>query len=278
MIRVFAGLVALLILAGPVRAADPVMTAEQKAQTDYAISRGQQIYILDRAAWVATDAMYEQLPKRDQLQIKGWIVEVEGDDEVVRFYGMARGKPYWIYVAQVRSGAVFAGRKATGAERSAVTPIQRRMVTAVGIAGDTARKEKFLTCAPGPFNTVVIPPASETGAVEVYLLTPQTEAKVYPFGGHHKVVVAANGTVTFRPYTKGCVNLSTAYGDDKVVSFGIGHFLDPAPTEIHVFTVLTSKTPVVVVTDDDSVWAVGSSAIRYDGKRAPQEKPAPKAQ
>jgi len=54
MARFIAALAALALLVGPARAADPVMTAGQKAQTDHAISRGQQIYILDRAAWVET--------------------------------------------------------------------------------------------------------------------------------------------------------------------------------------------------------------------------------
>jgi hypothetical protein len=278
MTRLFFGLAALFLLASPLQAADPVMTAEQKAQTDYAIRRGQQIFILDQAAWVASDAMYEALPKRDQLRIKGWIVDLDGDDLMVRFFGMSRGKPHWIYVARVRAGAVVAASKASDAERANITPVQRRMINAVEIARQTAKKQKFLICAREIFNTVVIPPANASEPVEVYLLTPQTQADVYRFGGHHKVVVSADGGVTSRPFTKACVNLPTVDGDAKAIVLGVNHFLDPTPTEIHVFTVLTVRTSLVVVTKDDDVWAVGSREIRYDGQRTPSEDVAPKAQ
>lgn len=278
MTKLYAALASFFLLAAPLHAADPVMTAAQKAQTDYAISRGQQIFILDQAASVASDAMYEALPKRDQLRIKGWIVDLDGDDLMVRFFGVSRGKPYWIYVARVRTGAVVAASKASDAERANITPVQRRMISAAETARQTAKKQKFLICARDIFNTVVIPPANASEPIEVYLLTPQTQADLYPFGGHHKVVVSAEGGVTSRPFTKACLNLPTVDGDDKAVVLAVGHFLDATPTEIHVFTVLTARTPVVVVTGDDNVWAVGSRDIRYDGKRTPSDDAGPKAQ
>lgn len=278
MTKLFATLAAFFLLASPLHAADPVMTAEQKAQTDYAIRRGQQIFLLDRAARAASDAMYEALPKRDQLRIKGWIVDLDGDDLMVRFFGVSRGKPYWIYVGRVRAGAVVAASKASDPERANITPLQRRMISAVRIARETAKRQNFLICARDIFNTVVVPSANASEPVEVYLLTPQTEPGVYPFGGHHKVVVSADGGVTSRPFTKACVNLPTAAGDAKAVVLGVGHFLDATPTEIHVFTVLSARTPVVVVTGDDDVWSVGSREIRYDGKMTSPEYAAPKDQ
>ena len=136
------------------------------------------------------------------------------------------------------------------------------MVAARIVARDTSRREKLGLCDGRSFNTVVIPPPEADGPVEVYLMTPQMKAGVYPFGGHYKLTVAADATVTSRPFTRTCLNMATAEGKQQVVALTVSHLLDPTPTEIHVFTSLAANMPVgVATTSNEKIWLIEDAHI-----------------
>ena len=102
-------------------------------------------------------------------------------------------------------------------------------------AREAVGSSKTGTCG-APFNTVVIPPATETAPVQVYLLTPQTKAGVFPAGRHFKITANPDGTFAARPFTNSCLNLGAPQlkAGEKSVGMFVTHFLDKTPTEIHV--------------------------------------------
>jgi len=120
-------------------------------------------------------------------------------------------------------------------------------------------------CSDQPFNSVVLPPERPDRPILVYLLTPQTTLQSVPFGGHHLIPVAADGTAgPVRDFTKACFEAPLRGGGDaEPAGLFITHLLDPTPTEIHVFTSLTTHMPVFVETSSNGkVWAVDGGSIR----------------
>ena len=280
MAKFVGALAALMLCASPVLAAGAMMTAEEKVATDQALSRGQLIYRLDKAAWVATDAMLAQLKKNEIADVRGgWIVETNGDTDTVTFLGLNGEKLQGVFVAEVKDGKVTRTRKIAAADRTDLTPAQLRLAKATNTARVGATNAKFLLCAAKPFNTVVVPPASEADAIDVYLLTPQTKTGVIPFGGHHKVTVSADGSAKARPYTRSCLDMGAPPSTKGTpVGLTVSHLLDPTPTEIHVFSSLAAKLPVYVATTSNGAgWAIENGAIRKLDLKA-SAPPAPPKQ
>jgi hypothetical protein len=278
MFKPIGALAALTLLAGPALAADAPMTPAEKAATDQALARGQLIYRLDKAAWVATDAMLEKLKKNELAEVKGgWIVETNGAGETVTFLGLAGDTPQGVFVAEVSGGKVTRAAKIAEADRKPLTAAQLRLARATNTARAAAASNKFLLCAAKPFNTVTIPPTSAEDPIDVYLLTPQTKTGVIPFGGHHKVTVAADGSAKARPYTRSCLDMGAPEKSKGTpVAMTVSHLLDPTPTEVHVFSSLAARMPVIVATTSNrSVWAIENGTIaKFE---LPAQAPAPVA-
>ncbi len=97
--------------------------------------------------------------------------------------------------------------------------------------------------------------------------------KSLPLGGHFEVDVSADGRVgTVRAFTKSCLEMSLV-GDGKgqTKALVVSHLLDPTPTEIHVFSSLTGKVPIYVMTmPNRTLWVVAGSEI----KRVPDQPTA----
>jgi hypothetical protein len=180
-------------------------------------------------------------------------------------------------VAEVSGGKVTAATKIAEADRKPLTAAQLRLAKATNTARAVAASNKFLLCAAKPFNTVTIPPANAEGPIDVYLLTPQVKTGVIPFGGHHKVTIAADGSATARPYTRSCLDMAAAEKSKGApVAFTVSHLLDPTPTEVHVFSSMAARMPVIVATTSNkSVWAIENGTIsKFE---FPAEPPAPVA-
>ncbi len=163
-----------------------------------------------------------------------------------------------MFTAVFRDGTVVSSREIRpGDGDRALTPTGQRMALARKVA-TTAR---VAPCARAAFNTVIIPPASETASVEVYLLTPQVKAGEYPFGGHYRVTVDADGQIAAtRPFMKSCMTQDLP---PNAVAAMVSHLLDPAPTEIHAWLARwTGKSVYVMVAEPEQLWEVTADAIR----------------
>lgn len=219
---------------------------------------GQIIYVLDRAGWISTDVMQEKLSKARQKEVRGWIVERAGDRMTALYYGLKDKEPYGVFAVEFTQDKVISSRE-IGAQDPALSAVQRNMIRAREAAGSS----KIETCG-APYNTVVIPPASETAPVNVYMLTPQTSTKAFPAGKHMRITAFPDGSFSARPFTRSCLSLPAPpmKAGEKPVGMFLTHLLDPTPTEMHVVLSLQARMPVYVSTMEPAqTWIVDGPRI-----------------
>ena len=262
MLRAFLLPLASLILLAATPAA--AQSAQEQAQLAEALARGKLLYEIDVAGWVSTDAMMETAAR--ELPIMGWLVE---PDPAVRhawnvvYYlqpGGESASAVPAFRARVENGRVIESAIVPEAERRPLSVAQMRIVRAI----EAARKADYKPCTPARFNVTVVPPPAPDAPLEVYLLSAQTETKVFPVGGHYKLVFAPDGKlIARRPFMKSCLNL-----DARAIPPGAGeaslfvnHLLDPIPTEMHVLSSIQIGTPVFVGTRKKRTWAVTPEGI-----------------
>lgn len=251
--------IALALSAVTVATAQP----SQDARVQMAFERGKLIYDLDQAAWHGTDTMLERLPEKRRSEIRGWVVEPDGDAFLLLFYGYDGETPYGLFSARFKDGKVVWSHEIKPGEPRALTQAQQQMAAARAAITKSISSpgSQIRSCTSGPLNTVVIPPVSETAPVEVYLLTPQTTRDQYPFGGHYLLTVGPDGkVVSSRPFMKSCLTQTL---EPNTVAAMITHLLDPQPTEIHAFLSRWIGKPVyVMVTEPQQLWEVSPAGIR----------------
>jgi len=249
-------LLALVIATAGVAAA--AAKPDEAALVAQAQARGKLIHDLDQAAWHSTDVLLKALPKARQAEIKGWVVEPGADGSTALYYGYDGETPYGVFTAVFRGGKVVSSREIKPADADrALTPVQQRMA----MARKAATTAKVQPCARAAFNTVIVPPASATSPVEVYLLTPQVKAGEYPFGGHYLITVDADGKIAAtRPFMKSCMTQALP---PNAVAAMVSHLLDPAPTEIHAWLARwMGKSVYVMVVEPEQLWEVTAGGIR----------------
>lgn len=241
-------------------------TADEQVRLDWVQQRGRLLYEIDRAAWVTTDDLRERVPNLAASGIRGWTVERDGGGYSVIFYAGEGDARVAAYRARVENNRVVAAEVLASGARPPLTPLQRRLADARDVvARDVIRGLRF--CARASPNLALIPPDTLDGEMDVYVLTPQVQNGVWPAGGHYRVTLSAAGAVlSSRPFTNSCVNLGgDLSGQESPVALYVTHLLDPLPTEIHVFTSLTSRLPLGVGTQNPGrVWWVAGDRIRLE--------------
>lgn len=259
-----------LIAAVPLRAAPPkaAMSPAEAAAVRLALDRGALIYAYDQAAWHGTDDLAAKLPDFPS-KVGGWIVDGPADAAQLVFYDKDEADPHAFYVADFRGRQLVSGRILGAADDRTLSPARKAMIAAKNAAARALIASKATQCKPQTFNTVVLPPAAPGGPTLVYFLTPQTDTKAIPMGGHYRVEVAADGRAGKpRAFTKSCMEMpfEGAKGE-RPEALVISHLLDPTPTEIHVFSSLAIGLPVFVAeTQGNRMWAVEGTRIRLIGK------------
>jgi hypothetical protein len=248
-------LAALLIgSAAQATAPDPAPIEEWSPQTVLAMGRA--IYDHDTAAWVATDAMLEHLDERRRSAIRGWIVNPDGSDFVVRFVG-GSGVARPIVDVRVSEGQVVSvdnGRGTLSAQEAA----QFR-------ARETAKANVGPLLCSSRMNTVVIDdPDSDDWLV--WLLTSTTEHRMVPVGGHYRFRISADGSQLIRRdlLSRSCLTLERSEADTS--GLFVTHIVSSAPVETHVFLSLQNDLPFYVL--------AGGQTFVVDGDRVePTQRP-----
>lgn len=233
-------------------------TSVQPAKADLAatVARGQLLYLLDQAAWHSTDAMLKDVKDPAAAGVRGWIVEPNEKAFRVTYFGLSGTQAVPVYVADYRGGKVSNTRLVPAADRRPLDPEQQRMVAARSMRAALER------CVPQPFNTVVMP-AVAGAPIDVYFLTPQTKSNAWPMGKHYRLQARSDGsTPAPRAFSRTCLEVGGPLPKGaKPVAIFVNNVVDPYPTEIHVFTALASRVPLVVQTSTGR-WLVDGRTIR----------------
>ena len=259
-------LAALAALAAPAPAAAPAqpkMSEREAALVRQALDRGKLVYVYDRVAWHGTDDLRTKLPGFEK-KIAGWIVDGPPESPQLIFYDRNEADPRIVYVGDFRGTELAASRLIRPGEDDRLSPQRRAMIAARNAALDALVKGKAKKCTDGPINTVVLPPAAPGAPTLVYVLTPQTDLKAVPMGGHYLVEVAADGRAGKpRAFTKSCMEMPLVdEKGDRPKALIVTHLLDPLPTEIHVFSSLAARVPIYVLTATGGrTWSVEGSRI-----------------
>ena len=259
MLRIIAAALAITI-ATPL--AGHAQNAAEKADIDRALARGQLIYAYDQAAWHGTDAMLKKIEHPEKV-IGGWIVDGPASAPTLIFFDQDQAEPHAAYIAEFRDNRMTAERVVAADSPERMLSAERRAMIAALEKGKKAWQDaKPLFCSKSSPNSVVLPPERPGGPHLVYIMTPQTENRAYPLGGHFRVEIGADGSVgASRGFTKSCITMPAEAGKEAAALF-ITHMLDPVPTEIHVFTARSAGVPVAVgTTSNDMMWWVTGDRI-----------------
>lgn len=232
------------------------------------LSRGRLIYTYDQAAWHSTDMLRSVLPSDRWPRAGGWVVEGEGQELAITYFGMEDNEPYIFAILRSDGDGGFSATLPQDDNRQALPmpATTRQLIDARNAALAALSANPPGHCVDAAMNTVVLPPLDE-GNVPVYFLTPQTVAGIYPAGGHYRLIMSPDGTMlSSRAFMNSCFPIDTntqSESDDGPEAFAVTHLLDPHPTEIHVFLSLWMQTPLYVITNgNDAVWAVEGNRIR----------------
>jgi len=234
-------------------------TAEERAQLDWAQQRGRLLYEIDRAAWVTTDDLRARIPDLAASGIRGWTVEREGSGYQVIFYAGEGDARVAAYRARVVNNRVVTAEVIAPGSRPPLTLLQRRLADARGAVARLGQQP----CAQAPFNVAVIPPERLDAPIDVYALTPQTNARVFPFGGHYRATIAPSGEIlSQRGFMRSCFNAPLPPEGERPAALFLTHLLDPTPSEIHVFMSIWMDVPVIVGTSEPRrLWQVNRDRI-----------------
>lgn len=245
--------------------------AEVEARTAQAIQDGVALFVLDRAAWVASDALQALVAPARINQIRGWITDVDGDDVRVTFIGRPEGKPAEaLYRFTVNSVGKVIGKADIFEPPQALSADQAAQAAAVHLATEAS----YTRCAERYNSVALARPAAGLPMWSVYMLPAMTDSDVIPVGGSHRFEIDASGTsiLSQRAFTRSCIDLRRG---SNVEALMITHLLDPTPTELHVFVSLMARKPLYVTAGSD-LWKVEGPSIVYVNrieKTAPAKKP-----
>lgn len=236
-----------------------VISAAEQTAIDRAMERAHRIYAYDQAAWHGTDDMLARA--RDIAdRIGGWITDGPSDAPTLIFYSRDP-QPVPLYLANFAGGRIRESRKLTEADAALLTPARRRLIGAIATARAAITKSGVRPCADKPFNTVALPPSEPGGPIAVYFLTPQTTISAIPMGGHYLVEIDANDAPgPVRRFTNACIPAPIEQPKGKPVALTVTSVLDPVPTEIHGFSAMAARLPVIVIAPDRRLWVVTPAA------------------
>jgi hypothetical protein len=222
---------------------------------------GRQLYLHDRAAWLATDAAHADPRMRERMgRIGGWVTEPTAHGIRVIFVSKDQ-TPARVFEVEVDerdtlSEAVVASPEPLRAEH--LTQLHGRAL---------AVSQPFMACGRS-YNAVAMPSAE---GVRVYLMPAFPRKGVFPLGGYHRYDLdqAGETVLASRSFSNTCIELDETAPlgpprEDGFTPVGMmfTHVLDPQPTEIHVFVSLYAKRAFMISTvANKRLWKIEQGRI-----------------
>ena len=230
---------------------------------------GHDIYVQDRAAWHASDALIARYPQSDLVKekIRGWIVEDRPDGQLVRFVREGDNGIEAAYDIHYAGGS------------SSISEPQDRHLTDEEKAQFGARNLaiKSITQRCGDnYNTVVLKDPEGPGWL-AWALAATTNPNLVMAGGHHRLTVSADGSQVLRmdalSRTCAAMQKSGAPAGSKVAALMATQLVSNVPVETFVFLSLEHQIPLYVVTPDRTIWKIVDGRIdslgRVNEKKTP---------
>jgi hypothetical protein len=227
---------------------------------------GRQMFLHDRAAWLATEAMFaDKRMGKLKDRLGGWVTEPTAHGVRVIFFSRDDA-PVGLYEIEMDQSERLSDAKLESSD--ALTAEQLALVRARA----NASAQTFMHCSK-TYNTVAMPSAE---GLRVYLLPAFAKHKVFPVGGYHLYELDSAGEkiLSSRSFSKGCIDLDESgestpkdipKGSKPVIAV-FTHLLDPQPTEAHVFVSLYANTPMQIITVDNRlIWTVAKGRVHYAG-------------
>lgn len=246
--------------------AEPNAADTLPAELQSAVARaeflGRQIYLHDRAAWLATDAAHAEPRMRERMsRIGGWVTEPTAHGIRVIFVSKDE-TPARVFEVEV-------DERDTLSEAVVESPEPLRAEHLAQLRGrGLAVSQPFMACGRS-YNAVAMPSAE---GVRVYLMPAFPRSGVFPLGGYHRYDLdhAGETVLSSRSFSNTCIELDEtapldAPRDDGLTPVGMmfTHVLDPHPTEIHVFVSLYAKRPFMISTvANKRLWNIEQGRIR----------------
>lgn len=240
-------------------------SGQQQAKIAFAQERGTLMYWYDQAAWHASDALVEALAKEKDVALEGnpvGFLVVPGDsDSFLDTYFITEIDGAFHYFARyTTAGSTVVDGGLHLDAPPPVPPLALRMLEARQAGIEALAAGEVNICTDQRPNTLVTPPDAD-GTISVYLLTPQTDTRSYPMGGHSRADVAADGAVSIREYTRSCLELGVGDEDQIPVAIGTMSLMDAVPTDVHVFVAHYLPAPMTLMTTDRSVYMIQNGRI-----------------
>lgn len=219
---------------------------------------GSAIYLQDRAAARATDALLASSNGTPPQGLIGWIVIPRSEGHLVRFLTGDTSNPTARFDIPVdangRAGSV------TAATDTILPPEQLAQYNA-RLAAATSLTASDLRCA-ARYNAVMLDDPDSDGWL-VWLLASTTEANIVPMGGHYRFHISADGKSVLKreQLSASCLNMDKT---GQSVGLLTSILVAPRPLEVHVFLSLYARTPIFAIAGD-KVWAVQGARITDTG-------------
>jgi hypothetical protein len=241
--------------------------ADLRERAELAEDIGAQLYVLDKAAWIATDVLEAKVGNLETAGIGGYLPLREGD---------STGKPVDSFIVSFFSSTardriayevrVFFSDPAREASFQAFDPPKAAQP---GLPLLIQARESAIAAIPEiiqPMNPVVLPAfADGEKGMLVYLLAATKQPNVAVFGRHYRVLVGEDFKTVkdVRPLSHSVLEVPIApQKDGKIVGLMVSHLVTESPLETHVFTSLLHGIPVYVATSRGD-WLVDGDEIRF---------------
>jgi hypothetical protein len=242
-----------------------------KAKVELSSRLGAALYLQDKAAAIATDVMFENLPKIGMRSagIAGYLALQDGTED---------GKPlpsYTVYFFTADSPPLVKYRvhvpvsrdlKPTFDRVAPPEPATNSMKSLIA-----ARAAAIEAAAPfvQPVNPAILPgdDFGEPGDVLVELIAGTNKRDTVVLGKHVRVVVGSDGAVrSVKALSNRVLELPTREGEKRPKALFVSEVVDDYPLEIHVFASMSSHLPLYV-TNARGLWFVDGDQITFLGKQ-----------
>lgn len=232
---------------------------------------GRQMYLHDRAAWLATDAMLaDRRMRKLKDRLGGWVTEPSALGLRVIFFSND-DTPRRLYEIDVDES-----ERLSDAVLESPEPLSPDHFAQLR-ARAQAQQQSYMACA-RQYNTVVLPAAD---GIDVYMMPGFAKDDLYPLGGYHLYRFDSSGEklLSTRKFTNGCIDLDESIAVPKAADDGFrpigmmfSHLLDPQPTEVHVFVSLYAKNAFAVTTTGNHLlWRVDHGRVSLIDSLVPTE-------